>query len=192
MKTSLDVKGTLGRADNENGQNDGHPGWYSGVKRVLAKEGSVVDVLGQRLTWKARGEDTGYLFSLYEMTLLPEKALPLHYHPYAEIFYVLDGEVEFGSMKDGREQWIACRAGETLIAGPDAVHAFRNSSGKPARFLSISTQQHQAFFDEYAATARSDDPPPVFPKGEELAHLIEGARKHQMYVFDEESSATGK
>jgi hypothetical protein len=48
-------------------------------------------------------------------------------------------------MKDRREQWITFGAGETVIAGPDAVHAFRNSSGKPARFLSISTQQHQAF-----------------------------------------------
>ena len=184
----LNEKGTLGRTDREKDQNDGHPGWYSGVKRILANEGLVVDVMGQRLTWKARGEDTGYIFSIYEMTLLPEKALPLHYHPYAEVFYVLHGEVEFGSMKDRREQWITCRAGETVIAGPDAVHAFRNSSGKPTRFLSISTQQHQAFFDEYAVTASSDDPPPVFPEGEEVARVIEGGRRHQIYVFDEDST----
>lgn len=143
MNASLNDKGTPDRVDNQNSQNHGHQGWYSGAKKVLANEGLVVDVAGQRLTWKARGEDTGYLFSIYEMTLLPEKALPLHYHPYAEVFYVLHGEVEFGSMKDGQEEWITCQAGETVVVGPDAVHGFRNSSGKPARFLSVSTQQHQ-------------------------------------------------
>ena len=155
-------------------KNSEHPGWYAGAKKVPANGGLIVDVGGQRLTWKARGEDTAYIFSIYEMTLLPESALALHYRPYTEVFYVLDGEVEFGSMKDRREEWIPCRAGETVIVGPDAVHGFRNSSGKPARFLSVSTQQHQAFFDECAVAARKDDPPPVFPEGEELARLIQG------------------
>ncbi len=67
---------------------------------------------------------------------------------------------------------------------PDAFHGFRNSSGKPARFLSISTQQHQAFFDECAVTARNDDP--AFPEGEELVRLIQGANKHQIYLFEQE------
>ena len=94
------------------------------VKKVPANGGPVVDVGGQRLTWKARGEDTAYIFSIYEMTLLPEKALALHYHPYAEVFYVLDGEVEFGSMKDRREEWITCQAGETIIAEPGCCSRF--------------------------------------------------------------------
>jgi quercetin dioxygenase-like cupin family protein len=173
-------------ADSNGSKNREHPGWYAGVKKVPANGGPTVDVGGQRLTWKVRGEDTAYIFSIYEMTLLPESALALHYHPYAEIFYVLDGEVEFGSMKDRQEEWIPCRAGETVVAGPDAVHGFRNSSGKPARFLSISTQQHQAFFDECAVSARNDDPPPVFPEGEELARLLQGANKHQIYLFEKE------
>jgi quercetin dioxygenase-like cupin family protein len=182
MKTNLTP--TIA-ANNSSQKESGHPAWYAGVKKVPVNGGPVVDVLGQRFTWKARGEDTAYIFSIYEMTLLPEKALVLHYHPYAEVFYVLDGEVEFGSIKDGREEWILCQAGETVVAGPDVVHGFRNSSGKPTRFLSISTQQHQEFFDEYAVSARSDDPPPVFPEGEELARLLEGGRRHQIYVFEQ-------
>ena len=127
-------------APSNGSKNRGHSAWYAGVKKVPANGGLVVDVAGQRLTWKARGEDTAYIFSIYEMTLLPEKALALHYHPYAEVFYVLDGEVEFGSMKDGRQEWIPCLADS--YRRPDVVHGFRNNSGKPARFLSISTQLH--------------------------------------------------
>ena len=175
------------KAASSNGSNKrGHSAWYSGVKTVPANGGLLVDVAGQRLTWKARGEDTAYIFSIYEMTLLPEKALALHYHPYTEVFYVLDGEVEFGSMKDGQEEWIPCQAGETVIAGPDVVHGFRNLSGKPARFLSVSTQLHQAFFDDCAVPARNDDPIPAFPEGEELTRLLAGAAKHQIFLFEQE------
>jgi quercetin dioxygenase-like cupin family protein len=186
MNASLNYRRTPDRIGNRDSDNLGHQSWYSGVKKVLANEGLVVDVAGQRLTWKARGEDTGYVFSIYEMTLPPEKALPLHYHPYAEVFYVLEGEVEFGSMKDRQEEWITCQAGETVVVGPDSVHSFRNDSGKPARFLSISTQQHQAFFDACAVTASNEDPAPTFPEGEELARLMQKSKNHQMYVFEQE------
>ena len=184
--TTMQENLTTTVAPSNGSKNRGHSAWYLGVKQVPVNGGLVVDVAGQRLTWKARGEDTAYIFSIYEMTLLPEKALALHYHPYAEVFYVLDGEVEFGSMKDGRDEWIPCQPGETVIAGPDVVHGFRNRSGKPARFLSVSTQLHQAFFDECAITARNDDPIRAFPEGEELARLLEAASKHQIYLFEQE------
>jgi hypothetical protein len=45
-----------------------------------------VEIAGVRLTWKARGEDTGYAMSFYEMDLPAGKGIPLHSHPYAEIF----------------------------------------------------------------------------------------------------------
>ena len=184
--TTMQENLTTTVAPSNGSKNRGHSAWYLGVKQVPVNGGLVVDVAGQRLTWKARGEDTAYIFSIYEMTLLPEKALALHYHPYAEVFYVLDGEVEFGSMKDGREEWIPCQPGETVIAGPDVVHGFRNNFGKPARFLSVSTQLHQAFFDECAVAAKNDGPIPAFPEGEELARLLEGAAKHQIYLFEQE------
>ena len=166
--------------------NNVHKGWFAGIKKIRANEGRVVDIVGKRLTWKARGEDTGYLFSIYEMTLDPGNELLFHYHPYAEVFYLIQGRVEFGSMKNREEEWITCDSGETVIVRPDAIHAFRNRSTSPARFLSVSTQQHQAFFDDLAVNAKSYDPAPVAPKGEELARLLEAANKHQMYALDQE------
>jgi hypothetical protein len=60
-----------------------------GVKKLEPKEGRTKQVGDVRLIWKATGEDTGYATSFYEMDLPPGKGIPIHSHPYAEVFYVV-------------------------------------------------------------------------------------------------------
>lgn len=50
-----------------------------------------------------------------------------------EVFYVLEGEVEF--LLD--RQWHPVTAGGTVIVPAGSVHAFRNASDRPARQLVI-------------------------------------------------------
>jgi hypothetical protein len=65
------------------------------VKKVGQKEGRTIQIGNARLTWKATGEDTGYAAALYEMDLKPGVGIPVHSHPYAEIFYVISGHTDF-------------------------------------------------------------------------------------------------
>jgi quercetin dioxygenase-like cupin family protein len=67
----------------------------NGVKKLGPKEGRTKQVGDVRLTWKATGEDTGYATSVYEMDLPPGNGIPLHSHPYAEVFYVVMGYTDF-------------------------------------------------------------------------------------------------
>jgi len=56
-----------------------------------------------------------------------------HVHPHMrEVFQVVDGELQF--VIDGRER--IAKAGETVVAEPGTVHAFRNVSGRPAHMIS--------------------------------------------------------
>lgn len=48
-----------------------------------------------------------------------------------EVFYVLDGEIEF--LLDG--EWHQAPAGSTVFVPAGTVHAFRNASDRPARQL---------------------------------------------------------
>jgi mannose-6-phosphate isomerase-like protein (cupin superfamily) len=66
-----------------------------GVKKLEPKEGRTKQVGDVRLIWKATGEDTGYATSFYEMDLPPGKGIPIHSHPYAEVFYVVMGHTDF-------------------------------------------------------------------------------------------------
>src|SRR6516164_3641057 len=59
----------------------------NGVRKLGRKEGRTKQVGDVRLTWKATGEDTGYATSFYEMDLPPGKGIPLHTHPYHEVFF---------------------------------------------------------------------------------------------------------
>lgn len=118
-----------------------------GARKVEPRKGQRFDVAGAHLTWKVRGEDTGYAFSVCEQDLAPGEGVPLHSHPYAEVFYILDGPVDFFRVVNGKEDWIRCETGSTMILSGNTLHAFYNKAAKPCRVLGISTQLHQAFFD---------------------------------------------
>ena len=59
--------------------------------------GPVLDIGPMQLLWRALGENTGYTFSIYETTVVPGMGIPLHKHPFAEFFYVLEGTLAIGS-----------------------------------------------------------------------------------------------
>src|ERR1700744_5461432 len=58
--------------------------------------GPALDVGQMKLLWRALGEHTGYTFSIFEMTVVPGMGIPLHRHPFAEFFYVLEGTLAIG------------------------------------------------------------------------------------------------
>jgi hypothetical protein len=58
----------------------------SGLRKVERSDGEAFDVAGVRFTWKVKGEDTGYAFSIYEQKLEPGEGVPLHCHAYGEVF----------------------------------------------------------------------------------------------------------
>src|SRR5262252_6840195 len=81
----------------------------NGVRKLGPKEGRTKQVGDVRLTWKATGEDTGYATSFYEMDLPPGKGIPLHSHPYAEVFYVVMGHTDFLRVDEqGQKEWVRC------------------------------------------------------------------------------------
>jgi quercetin dioxygenase-like cupin family protein len=159
-----------------------------GVKKLGPKEGRTQEAAGVRLTWKATGADTGYATSVYEMDLPPGKGIPIHSHPYAEVFYVITGHTDFLRINEaGQEEWVRCGPGDTLIAPMNALHAFHNRTAEPSRFLSTSVYYHEVFFETYAPTVNIDDPlppakEPTEADGEQYLQLLKDAMRVHMYA----------
>lgn len=159
-----------------------------GVKKLGPKEGRTKDVAGVRLTWKATGEDTGYATSLYQMDLPSGKGIPVHSHPYAEVFYVVSGHTDFLRVdENGEEEWVRCGPGDTVVAPMNALHAFHNRTDKPSRLISSSVYYHEVFFEKYAPTVNIDDPlppekEPTEADGEQYLQLLKDAMKVHMYA----------
>jgi mannose-6-phosphate isomerase-like protein (cupin superfamily) len=63
----------------------------------------------------------------------PGRGPRLHQHPYAELFFVLEGE---GTFSDGSHERVV-GAGEVVIVPPDTPHAFVNSGSERLRQIDV-------------------------------------------------------
>ena len=156
-----------------------------GIRKVAPGEGERFDVAGAHLTWKVKGENSGYAFSVCEQSLAPGEGVPLHSHPYAEVFYILEGHIDFFRVVGGEGDWVHCEVGATMILPPNALHAFYNKTSGSCRVLGISTQLHQAFFD---AVAKADQETPfsALRASEAMARVAQIGSQHSMsfVLFD--------
>lgn len=72
---------------------------FPAVHLLGTGEGDLVQPLDLEFRWKLKGQETGFLFSVYEMVLPPEKKVPLHIRPFSEFFYVLEGRLDVMSLR---------------------------------------------------------------------------------------------
>jgi mannose-6-phosphate isomerase-like protein (cupin superfamily) len=68
----------------------------------------------------------------------PGRGPSLHKHPYAELFFVLEGEATFS---DGADERLV-GAGEVVIVPPEHPHAFVNSGDGPLRQIDVHLSGH--------------------------------------------------
>jgi quercetin dioxygenase-like cupin family protein len=162
-----------------------------GARKVAPAEGEHFDVTGAHLTWKVKAEDSGYDFSVCEQTLAHGEGVPLHSHSSPEAFYILEGRADFFRVVDGKEDWITCETGSTMILPPNCLHAFYNRASEPCRLLGISTQLHQTFFDA-VASADHKEPFSTLPLSEAMTRIARIGSKHNMYFAPHDLNNSAK
>lgn len=105
----------------------------SNVSIVQKKEGKTLGVAGGNYRVIISGEETAQAYAVIEMVVPPGGGPPPHSHPeMQEMFYVLEGEVEFKT-EDGKA--VVSQGGFVNIPLGGAIHYFKNTSGSVARLL---------------------------------------------------------
>lgn len=95
-------------------------------------EGPKLQTLGTQISVKASSEQTGGLFSLFEVSCPPGYATPLHIHYAEEVaVYVLEGALTFVW---GSEKKVAL-AGSYFFQPRGTPHGFRVEGAMQARIL---------------------------------------------------------
>lgn len=133
-------------------------------------EGDALWFLGNLVTLKATGADTGGRATVVEFLNPPGFAPPLHRHAVEdEMFLLLAGRATF--LCDGRR--LDASPGDFVVLPAGLAHSFVVGPGEPLRTLQITTPSG---FEEFAAsvggpahTRRIPDPEPVDPVA--LAHV---------------------
>jgi mannose-6-phosphate isomerase-like protein (cupin superfamily) len=145
----------------------------SDAKVVLAEEGRKLNVVGDTITIKLRGADTGGAYAVIEELTPPQGGPPLHVHRREdETFFVLEGEFEFSIGGRG------VRAGPgTTLFGPRGIpHTFKNVGAQNARMLvTISPPGFERFFEEVDLLSQQGPPAPE--------RLLPLARKYELEIL---------
>ena len=99
--------------------------------------GRVLDlrpIFGVEARVTTPSETTGCEYVEMDCTAEPGSGTMVHYHPeQEETFRVLEGRMEV--LRDG--EWKVIEAGDSLTVPGGAVHAWRNASDVPVRFLNV-------------------------------------------------------
>jgi quercetin dioxygenase-like cupin family protein len=124
---------------------------------IPATDGDIHAILGDTVI--AKGRVAGSALHLAMTVVPPGSGVPVHHHPSAETFIMVEGELTF-MLGDGdviREQ----KAGPgDVVAVPSGVwHAFRNETAKPARFIIVYETSLEKFFKDAGKGAEAGDPP---------------------------------
>ena len=115
-------------------------------------EQRVLQVLGEAITVKIGSEQTEGKYAVIEEVSPIGGGPPLHVHRYEdEVFYVLEGEVEF-QLGDQR---FRAKGGSTAYLPRETPHTFRNVGRTPSKVLVvIIPARFVGFFDEVHALTK--------------------------------------
>jgi quercetin dioxygenase-like cupin family protein len=122
-----------------------------GASLLRADEGQLVVVADDMARVLLTGPDTMGQLSAAEVTAFPGLGPLPHSHPVLEVFYVLEGKVEFLGMHDGRWSSFIGGPGASFTVPADTPHCFRGAGDVPARVLVLfSPSTMDAFFASVA------------------------------------------
>ena len=129
-----------------------------GLAHLGSGEGRTVRVVGEMVTYKVTGEQTGGACSLFEVTTKPgDGPLPHVQHWEDEAVYVLVGEYEF--LVEG--DTMTATPGSLVYVPRGRLHTYTNVGNEPGRMLTLYTPGglHENLFEEIGK-----DPEPSGPQ----------------------------
>jgi quercetin dioxygenase-like cupin family protein len=156
------------------------------IPSVLPREGGTIYAMagGHRVSVLTDAQQSGGSVDLIEVHALPGGGPPAHSHSFAELFVVLEGELEIEGERDGELVWMgtAC-AGDTAYMAPWSVHATRNRTNELTRFLVFCWPSAMAayFADAGVQVPAIDAEPEREPAGP--GQLVEIAERHGIRLW---------
>lgn len=99
----------------------------------------TLNVVGDLVTVKIPSSATGNLFCAFEELTLPDAGPPPHFHPQSEVFYVLEGEVQFMHVGDNGAELVVGGPGSVASIPGNAVHTFKNVGTTQSKVFVLST-----------------------------------------------------
>jgi quercetin dioxygenase-like cupin family protein len=139
---------------------------------VPSGEGKKVSVIGNALSIRIHGRDTGGAFSVVESREAPGGGPPPHIHQREhETFQVLEGEYEFTVAG----KTIRAQKGATVFAPRGLPHSFRNVGRTDGHLMvTLTPAGFEEFFEEVGA---------LTPQQQEIPRVIEIGKRYGLEIL---------
>ncbi|MBV8213676.1 MAG: cupin domain-containing protein [Verrucomicrobia bacterium] len=161
------------------------------TRLVVEADCETLDVLGPSVQFLVRPQVNDEAPCVIKGTIPPGVSVPIHRHEAIESFYVLSGDVEVLTEKDGKSHWIAAGSGDFIEVPRGAKHGFRNRSQHPVVQLITTTSKLGRFFQEIGKPVQqgaNGNP----PSPERLQHLLQTSERYGYWLASpEENAAAG-
>jgi quercetin dioxygenase-like cupin family protein len=148
----------------------------------------LVSVFGSLHQFLVAPDDASGAFGLMLVTVGPGIAIPLHSHADPEVFYVLEGQLEFLRYDGLASRWMIAGAGDTVCIPGDVKHTIRNRSTAQVVLLLVTTPGIYNFFQELGRPYNPDRPPGP-PASEDIQRLLKLVAKYGYWIASPEENA---
>ena len=148
-----------------------------GFAHIPPGEGRSLWVLGELVTCKTTGQQTGGAYSLFEVASQPGTGPPPHvHHREEEAFWVLESEYEF--LIEGRT--LTASPGALIYVPKGTLHTHKNLGEDMGRMLVTQTPGGlcERFFEEAGLPGTGLSSASPAPTPEELQRMMELGRKY--------------
>jgi quercetin dioxygenase-like cupin family protein len=161
------------------------------TRLIIESDCETLDVLGPSIQFLVAPQANEEAPCVIKGTIPPGVSVPIHRHQAIEAFYVVSGNVEVFSEKEGKCQWIAAGPGDFIEVPSGAKHGFRNRSQHPVVQLITTTSKLGRFFQEIGEPML-EGANGNLPSPERLQHLIRTSERYGYWLASaEENAAAG-
>jgi quercetin dioxygenase-like cupin family protein len=145
---------------------------------VPAGTGETYNVIGELLTFKVTAAETNGAFTVVELLAQPGGGPPLHTHPSAESFTILEGEFEFTGLDGGQPYSFRASPGDTVFIPGGAPHTYQAVGDTPSKTMLVLTPgvEMEQFFAEAGVRVTPGEPVPSGPP--DIPALLAAGKKH--------------
>jgi mannose-6-phosphate isomerase-like protein (cupin superfamily) len=156
------------------------------VRHIATTGGELYALLGTIVRIKVGSLETLGTFCVCEARVPPNAFVPLHYHRDVEVFFVLKGTLEVMRGVDGEVESLPVNSCEMALIPSNAVHGFRNTSGRHVNLLVIGGPGIESFLVEAGRPRYEVAPREKGLSGsDDFQGMLEIAKRHgQVFIGD--------
>jgi quercetin dioxygenase-like cupin family protein len=148
-------------------------------------EGQAYLIGPELVTFKVTGAETEGRDLVIEISTPRGGGPPLHTHPAEESWYVIEGEFEFPTIRDGKRVTNRASAGSVVYVPSNAPHTYHNVGAHRGRLLAVLSPaaEMEGFFKEVGIAvedvAHLPEPAPF-----DMEKLIAISEKYHQQILD--------